>query len=90
MDLSVRRECSRCPRVEHVEITMEEVVERAKRSKAGFAESESSALNIRVDGEIVADFSVLCTQCRGIVARHLQGVIKKSDKQSSMRETAEG
>jgi hypothetical protein len=83
-DLTIRKQCSRCPREELVDISIEQVVEATKRGKLDL--KGPVALVIRVDGEELVKFETLCTQCRSIVARSLAQIEKKSGKKSSLRE----
>lgn len=85
MDLTQKKQCSRCPRVELIDISIEEVLEMAKRAKS----TEPPFLVIRIEGQEAVKFAALCTPCQGIVARHLEQVAKRPEKQSSLREASD-
>lgn len=84
LSLSNSKQCSRCPRVEQKPITLEEAIAQAKVTK-----KPPPALEVRVDGETVVEFSELCDVCQTIVMRYIDNAGKRPKHQSSLREQSE-
>lgn len=85
--ISQNTKCSRCPRVEQQEVSIEQLVAEAKKTQ-GDARTPP-ALEIRIDGKPVVLFETLCTTCKVIVARHTEHAGVKPTHQSSLRERTE-
>lgn len=82
--LSLKKQCSRCPRSEQKDITIEEAVKLAKDTKKA-----PPALEVFVDGDSLGSFELLCDTCQTIVARYLENAMKRPKHQSSLREQSE-
>lgn len=84
ISLSVKKQCSRCPRVEQKDITIEEAVKLAKDTK-----KQPPALEVFLEGESLGSFELLCDTCQTIIARYLENTMKRPKHQSSLREQSE-
>lgn len=82
--LKLSEHCSRCPREELRVVTLEEAVELAK-AKANGIKSAVKALEIIVDGQLVASYDKLCDECREIVTSYSLNASRKIEKKSSRR-----
>ena len=82
--ITVNRECSRCPRVDRTEVSIEEVV---KLAKTGL--KQPRAMRITMDGNETHSFDTLCGTCRQIVERGLAGLSKRLEQRSSVRSAAD-
>lgn len=84
--------CSRCPRVEHVDVSMEEILAEAKAAEAAKKKPEEepkkkapAELRIRLGDKTLAEFDVLCSTCRDIVTTHIDHIARVSKHKSSKR-----
>lgn len=77
--IKLTEQCSRCPRVETFDVSLDEAVARVK-----VPEQRSKALTIVLDGEEVVSYDYLCEECRGIVASYCDGT-KRQPKKSTRR-----
>lgn len=74
--------CSRCPRVEQTELTLEKAVQLAQdKDKA----KGPPALKIEIDGEVVAVYEHLCSVCRSTVGTYVDSATRHTTKKSSKR-----
>lgn len=80
--LAIKRQCTRCPREDEAEISLEEVV---KMAKSGKIPEPPKSLSVQMDDKTVVEFPFLCAQCKTIVARYLEHVAKKPKHQSALR-----
>lgn len=87
--LTVNRSCTRCPRVEQTEVSIDEIVKLAQQSKGGPGKAAipegPKALSIRIDEKPPIEFGFLCNQCRQIVMRYIEHIVHKPEKQSALR-----
>lgn len=81
--ITLNIECSRCPRVESTEISLEKAIELANEKKN--AVKKPDALELKIDGVVVATYEKLCSTCRNVVMSLLDGVSRKSEKVSAQR-----
>lgn len=82
--LTVNRPCTRCPRVDQAEISVDEIVKQAQQGKKALADGPK-ALAIRIDEKTTVEFPFLCAQCKQIVARYIEHIAKKPKHQSALR-----
>lgn len=80
--LSLNKQCSRCPRVEQVEVSIDEAVKLAQ-----LALKAPKALVVTIDGEEVSSFDALCSVCKTIVMKYIDGATKRPKNQSALRDT---
>lgn len=87
--LTINRTCSRCPRVEQSEVSLDDVVKMAQTTgnKKSLPEGPK-ALAIAVDEKATVVFPFLCSQCKQIVARYIEHIAKKPKHQSALRANA--
>jgi hypothetical protein len=83
--LTVNRVCTRCPRIEQTEVSVEDIMKMAAKSKGGTLFDGPKALSIFIDEKQVVEFPFLCTPCRQIVIRYIEHIAKKLKHQSSLR-----
>lgn len=74
--------CQRCPRIEHLDVSIEEVVAQAKL-KGDVA--KPAAITVQVDGKEVAKFDSLCSVCRDLVLRNVKSIAKIQKHKSATR-----
>lgn len=74
--------CQRCPRVEYKDVSIEEIVAQAKSK---LDPTPQAAINITVDGVVVAHFGTMCSICREIVARSIKNIAKQQKNKSATR-----
>jgi hypothetical protein len=79
MPIKISEQCSRCPREEQFEVTLDEAVERSKAR-----EVRDKALVIMIDGQQAVSYDYLCDECRGIVVAYCDGT-KRQQKKSARR-----
>lgn len=77
--IKLSEKCSRCPREELVEVTLDEAVARVKTQGP-----KKKALVILIDGQEAVAYEHLCEECLGIVASYIEGA-KKQTKKSARR-----
>lgn len=86
--ITINRTCSRCPRVESTELTIEEATALVRGDKK---KEEDPQLAVRLsDKRGVMRFDYLCSTCRQIVCRYLDMIFKKQSHKSSLRPQKEG
>jgi hypothetical protein len=87
--LTVNRTCTRCPRVEQTEVSVEDIMKMATTAKSQGGKTTipegPKALAIRIDEKQTVEFPFLCTPCRQIVARYIEHIAKKPKHQSALR-----
>jgi hypothetical protein len=71
--------CGRCPRVDDVEVTIDEAVARVKAQGP-----REKALTVVIDGKQVLSYDYLCEECRGICSAYAEGM-RTQDKRSARR-----
>lgn len=81
--ITLNIECSRCPRVESTEITLEQAIALANEKKNNV--QKPNALELVIDGVVVATYAKLCSTCRNVVLNLLDGVSRKAEKVSALR-----
>lgn len=81
--ITLNIECSRCPRVESTEINLEQAIALANEKKNGVKKPD--ALELKIDGVVVATYEKLCSTCRNVVMNLLDGVSRKAEKASALR-----
>lgn len=81
--ITLNIECSRCPRVESTEINLEQAIALANEKKNGVKKPD--ALELKIDGVVVATYEKLCSTCRNVVMNLLDGVSRKAEKASAVR-----
>jgi len=77
--IKLSEKCSRCPREELVEVTLDEAVARVKTQGP-----KRKALVIQLDGQEAVAYEHLCEECVGIVASYIEGA-RKQTKRSARR-----
>jgi hypothetical protein len=80
--LSLNKQCARCPRVEQIPVTIDEAVKAAQK-----ASKAPKALEVKIDGETVAEFPALCSTCVSIVQKYMDKITKPQKHISSLRES---
>lgn len=85
--LSVKRQCGRCPREEHIPIDIKEAVELAQRGE--LEKPANPAITVFIDGTETVSREHLCGPCREIVARLLEQIGRKLEHRSSLRTSGE-
>ncbi len=78
--IKLSEQCGRCPREELTVLSAEDAVARVKQGGS----SRPPALEVRVDGQVVARYDYLCEECRGITGAAIEGV-KPQTKRSARR-----
>lgn len=78
--IKLSEKCSRCPREESIDLTLDEAIERVKSPPVKVAK----ALVITIDGETSISYDYLCEECRGIVTTYCAGA-KQQEKRSARR-----
>jgi hypothetical protein len=81
--ITLNIECSRCPRVESTEISLEQAIALANEKKNGTKKPD--ALELKIDGVVVATYEKMCSTCRNVVMNLLDGVSRKAEKVSALR-----
>lgn len=81
--ITLNIECSRCPRVESTEISLEQAIALANEKKNNV--KKPNALELVIDGTTVATYEKLCSTCRNVVLNLLDGVSRKAEKVSALR-----
>jgi hypothetical protein len=82
--------CQRCPRIEHQDVSLEDIVAEAKAAEAGEkVKPKPQSLNISMDGTVLAEFAELCSTCRDIVTNHIEHIARVSKHKSSKREKSD-
>lgn len=79
--IKLSNKCSRCPREELTDITLEEAIALAK----DVGKEKPPALIIKMDGEELASYERLCSACRSVVVGYLDGAVRQPTKSSSKR-----
>jgi len=74
-----KRPCSRCPRIDEIQVTAEEMQH---------PKEEPTAVYIVVRGEEEHNMQHLCDECRVIVDTHLEIITKRLEKTSSRRKVS--
>jgi hypothetical protein len=82
--LTVNRQCTRCPRIDQAEISVDDVVKMAQSGKKSLPNGPK-ALNVRIDEKTVIEFDFLCGPCKQIVLRYIEHAAKKPKHQSALR-----
>ncbi len=77
--ITITESCSRCPREEHSEVSLDEAIAKSKNPVP-----KAKALELVIDGKVVITYGHLCEECRGIVATYADGM-KPQDKKSARR-----
>jgi hypothetical protein len=77
--IKLSEKCSRCPREELVDVSLDEAVARVKASGP-----KRKALVIQLDGKEAVSYDHLCEECLGIVAAYIEGA-RKQTKRSARR-----
>lgn len=78
--LSLNKQCSRCPRVEQMSVSIEEAVRLAQK-----AQGAPKAIAITINGAEVGAFASLCSICQSIVVRHIDLAMKTQKHVSAVR-----
>lgn len=78
--IALKRQCSRCPRVEEQEISLEEA---AKLQKTGL--KGPKAFRAMLNGDVVVEHENLCAVCEEIVQNYLSNIGKVLQHRSSLR-----
>lgn len=79
--LKASKKCTRCPRVEDREISIEEAVKLAGEKKP-----PPPQISVSVDGVELIRFDTLCAPCTEIVSRYASHIGSTQTKLSSLRE----
>lgn len=77
--IKLSEKCSRCPREETFEVSLDEAVARVKNPTPAH-----KALVITIDGAEAVSYDYLCEECRNIVLGYCAGT-KKQSKRSARR-----
>jgi len=80
--LAIKRQCTRCPREDEAEVSLDEVV---KMARGGKIPDPPKSLVVQMDDKNIVEFSFLCQQCKTIVQRYMSHVMKKPKHQSALR-----
>jgi hypothetical protein len=87
--LTVNRACSRCPRIEQTEVSVEDIVKMATTNKSQGGKAAipegPKALLVRVNEKQTIEFPFLCTPCTQIVSRYIEHIAKRPKHQSALR-----
>lgn len=81
--IALKKKCSRCPRVESEDVTIEEALHRTEKK-------EPTAAIVELDGGQVYAFDALCAPCRAIVISYLEKAFAVLDKPSFQRTREDG
>jgi hypothetical protein len=82
--ITVNRQCSRCPREDRQEVSLEEL---AKLAKTGL--KAPPAIRIIVDGKEIVTKDNLCHVCRKVVERYTEQIGRQLQHKSSERGEAD-
>lgn len=77
----VKRQCERCPAVEEVAVTVEEI----KAGKLPVDKADAPKIEVRVGGKVVASYKRLCAACEASVTKAIEDISKKREKKTSKR-----
>ncbi len=77
--ITLNMQCSRCPRVDRVEINLEEATRMAQK----IGQVQEPAVVVSLNGKKYGSFQNLCSVCTQIVSAHLDAAFKKLEKMSS-------
>lgn len=80
-----KRQCGRCPAVEEVPVSVEDIKKGVDPSR-----DKSRALQVKVGGEVVVDHDFLCDACNEICTRYAENISKQLEKKSATRSKDEG
>lgn len=80
-ELVFKRQCGRCPAVEEVPVSYEDIKSGKDPSK-----DRSRVLKISVGGKTIVDHDFLCDNCLEIVDNYVQNIGRRLEKRSSTRE----
>jgi hypothetical protein len=64
--IKISDQCERCPREQERIVTLEEAITISKQ-KASNTSPATKALEIAMDGEVIASYGFLCDACRSTV-----------------------
>jgi hypothetical protein len=78
--LYVNHRCSRCPRVEQREVTLEQAVALAKTEKKA-----PPALLVELHGEHYGALEALCSVCEEVVLKYMELILTTKKHASSSR-----
>ena len=81
LSYSLNRKCSRCPREERTDMTVEEIVRQAK----SVDNKKAPNFHVSMEGVATVEFEFLCNTCRTIVERYLTHIAKRPKHQSALR-----
>lgn len=79
-----KRQCGRCPAVEEVPVSVEDIKKGVDPGK-----DKSRALQIRVGGKEVVSHDFLCDACTEICSRYVDNIAKQLEKKSATRSKTE-
>jgi hypothetical protein len=74
--------CQRCPRVEHEDVDLEEILAAAKVKDSI---QSKHAVAVTMDGVEIVRFQTLCKPCQEIVTKHVRQIGHVSKHKSSTR-----
>lgn len=75
-----KRQCGRCPAVEEVPVTIEDIKKGVNPEK-----DRSRALKVSLGGEEILFHSYLCSACHDICMRYVEHIAKELSKKSATR-----
>jgi hypothetical protein len=76
-----KKKCSRCPRADEIEMTLEQALEASKNTRP-----KPPQLKIIMEGQSVVEFEHLCAPCTEIVSSFIGNAARQPMKVSSTRE----
>lgn len=79
----IKRECQRCPAVDEVPITAEDL----KAGKVGMPApaNKPPRYEMKIDGKTAFTYSHLCPACENMISRAIDDMGKKREKKTSRR-----
>jgi hypothetical protein len=83
-ELVFKRNCNRCPAVQEVPLSFDEI-------KAGKdpTKDRSRAVKISVGGQVFVSHEYLCDACIEICSRYVKNIGRQLEKRSALRERSE-
>lgn len=79
----IKRECQRCPAVDEVPITAEDI----KSGKLGTPAppNKPPKYEMRINGKVAFSYDHLCPGCENLISRSIDDMGKKREKKTSRR-----
>jgi hypothetical protein len=78
----MKRSCERCPAVQEIPISVEDIASGKFKSNA---KESAPKYKVEVEGKVVVAYRYLCAACEATVKSAIEGVAKTLEKKASQR-----